>query len=87
MKKIFLFVFSKISSVFSALKVKFLPLKIKHFEGFGYYCHRFFVKTGLSKKLSGIKIGKFNFLNWSIDIENKSLLVGDLVANNASKIS
>ena len=64
MKKIFLFVFSKISSVFSALKVKFLPLKIKHFEGFGYYCHRFFVKTGLSKKLSGIKIGKFNFLNW-----------------------
>lgn len=64
MKKIFLFVSSKISSVFSALKVKFLPLKIKHFEGFGYYCHRFFVKTGLSKKLSGIKIGKFNFLNW-----------------------
>ncbi len=64
MKKNFLFVSSKISSVFSALKVKFLPLKIKHFEGFGYYCHRFFVKTGLSKKLSGIKIGKFNFLNW-----------------------
>lgn len=64
MKKIFLFVSSKISSVFSALKVKFLPLKIKHFEGFGYYCHRFFVKTGLLKKLSGIKIGKFNFLNW-----------------------
>lgn len=64
MKKFFLFVFSKISSVFSALQVKFLPLKIKHFEGFGYYWHRFFVKTGISKKLSGIKIGKFNFLNW-----------------------
>ena len=64
MKNFFLSVVSKISSAFSAFKVKFLTLKIKHFEGFGYYCHRFFVKTGLLKKVSGIRVGKFNFLNW-----------------------
>lgn len=64
MKNFFLSVVSKISSAFSAFKVKFLTLKIKHFESFGYYCHRFFVKTGLLKKVSGIRVGKFNFLNW-----------------------